>query len=93
MDANPPRRRIARSDLVHLRSLLSVLPATNTGQVTAAWDEAGTLAAVQDQQHQCMEVKLRPELDQMLQLLDDDLTKDILLNPEWVTMVKQMGQA
>jgi len=29
----------ARSGLVHLRSLLSVLPATNTGQVTAAWDQ------------------------------------------------------
>jgi hypothetical protein len=28
-----------KSDLVHLRSLLSVLPATNTGQVTAAWGE------------------------------------------------------
>jgi hypothetical protein len=44
MDSNsPPHRRKARSELVHLRSLLSVLPATSTGQVTAAWDkiEAG----------------------------------------------------
>jgi hypothetical protein len=40
MDSNPPsRRRKTRSDLVHLRSLLTVLPATNTGQVTAAWGE------------------------------------------------------
>lgn len=39
MDSNPLRRRKASSDMVHLRSLLSVLPATNTGQVTAAWDE------------------------------------------------------
>jgi len=40
MDSNPPpRRRKTSSDLVHLRSLLSVLPATNTGQVTAAWRE------------------------------------------------------
>ena len=40
---SPPYRRKARSELVHLRSLLSVLPATSTGQVTAAWDkiEAG----------------------------------------------------
>ena len=40
MDSNaPPRRRKTNSDLVHLRSLLSVQPATSTGQVTAAWGE------------------------------------------------------
>src|SRR5271154_1905121 len=40
MDSNsPPHRGKARSDLVHLRSLLSVLPATDTGQVTATWDQ------------------------------------------------------
>jgi len=40
MDSNPPpHRRKTSSDLVHLRSLLSVQPATNTGQVTAAWGE------------------------------------------------------
>ena len=40
MESNPPpRRRKSRSDLVHLRSLLSVQPATNTGQVAAAWGE------------------------------------------------------
>jgi hypothetical protein len=41
LDLTPHRRR-ARSDLVHLRSLLSVLPATATGQVTAAWGEIET---------------------------------------------------
>lgn len=39
MDSNPPHRRKTSSDMVHLRSLPSVLPATNTGQVTAAWGE------------------------------------------------------
>src|SRR6202050_2263362 len=40
MESNPPpRRRKTSSDLVHLRSLLTVQPATNTGQVTAAWGE------------------------------------------------------
>src|SRR6202453_2250509 len=40
MDSNPPpRRRKASSDLIHLRSLLSILPGTNAGMVTAAWEE------------------------------------------------------
>jgi hypothetical protein len=40
MESNPPpRRRKTNSDLVHLRSLLSVQPATSTGRVTAAWEE------------------------------------------------------
>jgi hypothetical protein len=40
VDPNPqPRRRKTRSDLVHLRSLLSIQPATSTGQVTAVWGE------------------------------------------------------
>ncbi len=39
MGSNPPRRRKTSSDLVHLRSLPTVLPATNTGQVIAAWGE------------------------------------------------------
>jgi len=40
MDSNPPpRRRKTSLDLIHLRSLLTVQPATNTGQVTAAWEE------------------------------------------------------
>jgi hypothetical protein len=39
----PTRRKNPRSDLVHLRSLLSAQPATSTGQVVAAWEaiEAG----------------------------------------------------
>jgi type IV secretion system protein VirB11 len=52
-----------------------------------------TLAAIQDEQHQRLEVKLRRELgEQVLQLLDDDLTEDILLNPDGSLWVKQMGQ-
>jgi hypothetical protein len=40
MDSNPPpRRRKASSDLIHLRSLISVLPATNAGKVMSAWEE------------------------------------------------------
>src|SRR5580658_1472604 len=40
MDSNPaPRRRKASPDLIHLRSLLSVLPATNAGKVISAWEE------------------------------------------------------
>ena len=40
MDSNStPRRRKAGSDMVLLRSLLSVQPATSTGQVTAAWGD------------------------------------------------------
>jgi type IV secretion system protein TrbB len=52
-----------------------------------------TLAVIQDEQHQRLEVKLRRELgEQVLQLLDDDLTEDILLNPDGSLWVKQMGQ-
>ena len=41
-----------------------------------------TVAVVHDEQHQRLEVKLRRELgEQVLQLLDDSLTEDILLNP------------
>src|SRR5712692_9238081 len=51
------------------------------------------LAVVQDEQHQRLEVKLRRELgDQVLRLLDDNLTEDILLNPDGSLWVKQMGQ-
>src|SRR5690348_11049472 len=40
MDLNPPpRRRKTRADLVHLRSLLSVQPATSTGKVAWVWGE------------------------------------------------------
>ena len=51
-----------------------------------------TLAVVQDEQHQRLEVKLRRELgDQVLRLLDDNLTEDILLNPDGSLWVKRMG--
>jgi hypothetical protein len=40
MDSNPPpRRRKASSDLIHLRSLLTLQPATNAGKVISAWEE------------------------------------------------------
>jgi hypothetical protein len=42
MDSNsPPQPQKSKIGPVHLRSLLSVLPATATGQVTAAWAEIG----------------------------------------------------
>ncbi len=51
-----------------------------------------TLAVVQDEQHQRLEVKLRRELgDQILRLLEDTLTEDILLNPDGSLWVKRMG--
>jgi hypothetical protein len=37
--AAPQKSKVGAGPLVHLRSLLSVLPATNTGQVTAAWGQ------------------------------------------------------
>jgi P-type conjugative transfer ATPase TrbB len=51
-----------------------------------------TPALIQDEQHQRLEVKLRRELgDQVLHLLDDNLTEDILLNPDGSLWVKRMG--
>ena len=53
---------------------------------------SSTHAVVQDEQHQRLEVKLRRELgDQVLRLLDDNLTEDILLNPDGSLWVKRMG--
>src|SRR5450755_984565 len=50
------------------------------------------VAVVQDEQHQRLEVKLRRELgDQVLRLLDEALTEDILLNPDGSLWVKRMG--
>lgn len=47
---------------------------------------------VHDEQHQRLEVKLRRELgEQILRLLDDSLTEDLLLNPDGSLWVKQMG--
>ena len=52
-----------------------------------------TLPLIQDEQHQRLEVKLRRELgEQILQLLCDQLTEDILLNPDGSLWVKQMGK-
>jgi hypothetical protein len=43
MESKPlPRSKTASADLTHLRSLVLVLPATNAGQVTAAWGEIET---------------------------------------------------
>ena len=40
MDKTPqPRRKQSRSDLIHLRSLPSIRPATKIGQVIWAWEE------------------------------------------------------
>jgi type IV secretion system protein TrbB len=51
-----------------------------------------TPALIQDEQHQRLEVKLRRELgDQVLRLLDDPLTEDVLLNPDGSLWVKRMG--
>jgi type IV secretion system protein VirB11 len=47
---------------------------------------------IQDEQHQRLEVKLRRELgEQILRMLEDNLTEDILLNPDGSLWVKQMG--
>jgi Flp pilus assembly CpaF family ATPase len=51
-----------------------------------------TMPLVHDEQHQRLEVKLRRELgEQILRLLDDSLTEDILLNPNGSLWVKRMG--
>ena len=51
-----------------------------------------TPALIQDEQHQRLEVKLRRELgEHILRLLDDNLTEDILLNPDGSLWVKRMG--
>ena len=51
-----------------------------------------TPAIVQDEQHQRLEVKLRRELgDTVLRLLEDNLTEDIILNPDGWLWVKRMG--
>ena len=51
-----------------------------------------TPAVIQDEQHQRLEVKLRRELgDTVLRLLDDNLTEDIILNPDGSLWVKRMG--
>jgi type IV secretion system protein TrbB len=52
-----------------------------------------TPTTIQDEQFQRLEVKLRRELgDQVLQLLEDPLTEDILLNPDSSLWAKRMGE-
>src|SRR5215471_4686335 len=49
--------------------------------------------AIHDEQHQRLEVKLRRELgEQVLSLLADDRTEDVLLNPDSSLWVKRMGE-
>ncbi len=51
------------------------------------------LAAIRDEQHQRLETKLRRELgDLLLNLLSDDRTEDILLNPDSSLWIKRMGE-
>ena len=50
-------------------------------------------APIHDEQHQRLEVKLRRELgEQVLSLLADDRTEDILLNPDSSLWVKRMSE-
>jgi len=50
--------------------------------------------AVHDEQHQRLEVKLRREVgEQVLALLADDRTEDILLNPDSSLWVKRLGES
>jgi Flp pilus assembly CpaF family ATPase len=63
----------------------------NRGYISSEFNMS-TLAVIHDEQHQRLEVKLRRELgDQVLRLLDDALTEDILLNPDGSLWVKRMG--
>ena len=51
-----------------------------------------SVAAINDEQHQRLEVKLRREFgDLVLRLLADERTEDILLNPDSSLWVKRMG--
>lgn len=51
------------------------------------------VAAIQDEQHHRLEVKLKRELgEQILELLGDVRTEDILLNPDCSLWVKRMGE-
>lgn len=53
----------------------------------------GTAASIQEEHSYRLEVKLRRELgEQVLTLLDDSRTEDILLNPDSSLWVKRMGE-
>src|SRR5919197_1006105 len=52
-----------------------------------------TAALVQDEQHHRLEVKLKRELgEQILELLGDPRTEDVLLNPDSSLWVKRMSE-
>ena len=54
----------------------------------------GNLAAIHDEHQQRLETKLKRELgDQVLALLTDDRTEDILLNPDGSLWAKRMGES
>ena len=51
------------------------------------------VASIQDEQHHRLEVKLKRELgEQILELLGDVRTEDVLLNPDSSLWVKRMGE-
>ncbi|MGI8962796.1 MAG: P-type conjugative transfer ATPase TrbB [Bryobacteraceae bacterium] len=53
----------------------------------------GNLAVIHEEHHVRLETKLRRELgDQVLSLLNDDRTEDILLNPDGSLWVKRMSE-
>jgi type IV secretion system protein TrbB len=53
----------------------------------------GNLAVVHDEHHQRLETKLKRELgDQVLALLNEDRTEDILLNPDGSLWAKRMAE-
>ena len=56
--------------------------------------QSATSASIQEEQSQRLEVKLRRELgEQVLTLLADSRTEDILLNPDSSLWVKRMGES
>jgi type IV secretion system protein VirB11 len=66
----------------------------NTRRKELAMANPANPVGIHDEQHQRLEVKLRRELgEQVLCLLADDSTEDILLNPDSSLWVKRMGQA
>jgi type IV secretion system protein VirB11 len=53
----------------------------------------GNLAVIHDEHQSRLETKLKRELgDQVLALLSDDRTEDILLNPDGALWVKRIGE-
>src|SRR5512142_2338704 len=53
----------------------------------------GNLAVIQDEHQHRLETKLKRELgDQIISLLSDDRTEDILLNPDGALWVKRIGE-